>query len=388
MRSSAVQGRQAGACGAGSPLHTPCSDLCSYLHAPPPRRPARTFHIPFGDGADRKLTLLFCRCSPDTHGPQCASKYNDCEGGSQALCVHGICEDQVHVQDGQPRYSCICDAGWTSPENSSACTLDRDECSLWPAPCSALVQCFNTPGSYHCGACPAGWKGNGYDCQDINECEINNGGCSVAPPVECVNTPGSHHCRACPPGYQGDGRVCTLIDACSVNNGGCQPHASCSSVPGFLPLCTCLLGYTGNGFGPNGCVQLSNICLSHQCLNGQCIDTVSGYLCNCDSGWAGINCTENINECLSSPCLNGGTCVDGINAFSCECTRFWTGPLCQTPQQVCGGSLSGTNGSFSYKSPDVGYVHDINCFWVVRTEERKVNVVSLVQRRFHLYMHV
>ncbi|XP_036131390.1 cubilin [Molossus molossus] len=313
-----------------------------------------------------------CRCSPDTHGPQCASKYNDCEGGSQALCVHGICEDQVRVQDGQPRYSCICDAGWTSPENSSACTLDMDECSLWPAPCSALVQCFNTPGSYHCGACPAGWKGNGYDCQDINECEINNGGCSVAPPVECVNTPGSYHCRACPPGYQGDGRVCTLVDACSVNNGGCHPQASCSSVPGFLPLCTCLPGYTGNGFGPNGCVQLSNICLSRPCLNGQCTDTVSGYLCKCDSGWAGINCTENINECLSSPCLNGGTCVDGINAFSCECTRFWTGPLCQTPQQVCGGSLSGLNGSFTYKSPDVGYVHDVNCFWVVRTEERKV----------------
>ncbi|KAM5338742.1 cubilin [Glossophaga mutica] len=313
-----------------------------------------------------------CLCSPETHGPQCASKYNDCEGGSKALCVHGICEDLVRVYPGEPKYSCICDAGWTSPQNSSACTLDRDECSLWPPPCSALVQCFNTPGSFYCGACPTGWQGNGYVCQDINECEINNGGCSVAPPVQCVNTPGSYHCQACPPGYQGDGRVCTLVDLCSVNNGGCHPHASCSSVLGSLPLCTCLPGYTGNGLGPNGCVQLSDICLSRPCLNGQCIETVSGYLCKCDSGWAGINCTENINECLSNPCLNGGTCVDGINAFTCECTRFWTGFLCQIPQQVCGGSLSGVNGSFSYKSPDVGYVHDVNCFWVVRTEERKV----------------
>ncbi|XP_024431584.2 cubilin [Desmodus rotundus] len=313
-----------------------------------------------------------CLCSPETHGPQCASKYNDCEGGSKALCVHGICEDLVRVKPGEPEYSCICDAGWTSPQNSSACTLDRDECSLWPAPCSALVQCFNTPGSFYCGACPTGWQGNGYVCQDIDECAVNNGGCSVAPAVECVNTPGSHHCQACPPGYQGDGRVCTLVDLCSVNNGGCHPHASCSSGPGSLPLCTCLPGYTGNGFGPNGCVQLSNICLSRPCLNGQCIETVSGYLCKCDSGWAGINCTENVNECLSNPCLNGGTCVDGINAFSCECTHFWTGFLCQIPQQVCGGSLSGVNGSFSYRSPDVGYAHDVNCFWVVRTEERKV----------------
>ncbi|XP_005856789.1 PREDICTED: cubilin, partial [Myotis brandtii] len=331
---------------------------------------------PFGcqNGATCINTLgsYSCLCSPETHGPQCASKYDDCEAGSKALCVHGICEDQVRIQAGQPKYSCICDAGWTSPQNSSACTLDRDECNLWPAPCSEHVQCFNTPGSFYCGACPTGWQGNGYYCQDVNECETNNGGCSVAPPVECVNTPGSFHCQACPPGYQGDGRVCTLIDVCSVNNGGCHPQASCSPGPGSLPFCTCLPGYTGNGFGPNGCVQLSNMCLSRPCLNGQCIDTVSGYLCKCESGWAGINCTENINECLSNPCLNGGTCVDGINAFSCECTRFWTGFLCQIPQQVCGGSLSGVNGSFSYKSPDVGYVHDVNCFWVVRTEERKV----------------
>lgn len=56
----------------------------------------------------------------------------------------------------QPKYSCICEAGWTSPLNSSACVLDIDECSLQHAPCSALVQCFNTPGSFYCGACPTG----------------------------------------------------------------------------------------------------------------------------------------------------------------------------------------------------------------------------------------
>ncbi|KAM9673713.1 cubilin [Trichechus inunguis] len=313
-----------------------------------------------------------CICSPDTYGPQCASRYDDCEEGSKDRCVHGICEDLVREQPDTPNFRCICDAGWKPLINSSSCTLDIDECSLSPAPCSSLVQCFNTPGSFYCGACPSGWQGNGFNCQDINECEINNGGCSEVPPVECVNTPGSYHCQACPPGYQGNGRVCTLLDICSVNNGGCHQHASCSSVVGSLPLCTCLPGYTGNGYGPNGCVQLSDICLSHPCLNGQCIETVSGYVCKCESGWAGINCTENINECLSNPCLNGGTCVDGVNAFSCECTSAWTGSHCQIPRQVCGGSLSGINGTFSYNSPDTGYVHDVNCFWVIRTEEGKV----------------
>ena len=56
----------------------------------------------------------------------------------------------------QPKYSCICDAGWKAPSNSTACTLDVDECNLWPAPCSEHVRCFNTPGSFYCGACPTG----------------------------------------------------------------------------------------------------------------------------------------------------------------------------------------------------------------------------------------
>uniref|UniRef100_H3B0J9 EGF-like calcium-binding domain-containing protein n=2 Tax=Latimeria chalumnae TaxID=7897 RepID=H3B0J9_LATCH len=68
-----------------------------------------------------------------------------------------------------------------------------------------------------------GWQGNGYSCQDLNECEVNNGGCSVIPPVQCMNTMGSFHCGPCPPGYKGDGRVCTQINICSLNNGGCHP---------------------------------------------------------------------------------------------------------------------------------------------------------------------
>lgn len=75
-------------------------------------------------------------------------------------------------------------------------------------------------------------------------------------------------------------------------------------------------------------------------------ETASGYSCKCESGWAGVNCTENINECLSNPCLNGGTCVDGVNTFSCECTSSWTGSHCQISQQ---GMIN------------ISYVTDTNC---------------------------
>ncbi|MBZ3891922.1 Cubilin [Sciurus carolinensis] len=331
-----------------------------------------------------RLRRQSCKCTPETYGPQCAFKYNDCEGGSQERCGHGICEDLERQRPGEVNFTCICEVGWTTGTDGVSCTLDKDECSFQPLPCSELAQCFNTPGSFYCGACPTGWQGNGYDCQDINECEINHGGCSLVPPVGCMNTPGSFNCEDCPPGYEGDGRVCTPIDICLINNGGCHPEASCSSALGSLPLCTCPPGYTGNGYGPNGCMQFSNICLSRPCLNGQCINTVYGYFCQCDPGWAGTNCTENINECSSNPCWNGGTCIDGINAFSCECTSSWTGSHCQIPQQVCGGSLSGMNGIINYTGPSVGYFHDVNCFWVIRTEEGKVLHITFTF--FHLEM--
>ncbi|XP_065114614.1 cubilin [Paramisgurnus dabryanus] len=319
-----------------------------------------------------------CTCTPEWYGPHCTSRYDDCAGGSQNLCVHGLCIDSDRVTPNQPKYKCICDAGWMSPPGEAACTADVDECSLPNKPCSTnpSVQCFNTLGSFYCGSCPAGWQGNGYSCQDIDECATNNGGCSTSPPVPCLNTMGSFHCGQCPPGYEGDGKTCTEADICSANNGGCHPLASCTSTPGsFIPSCTCPPGYVGNGYGPAGCTQITDICgTSNPCVNGQCENTATGYICRCDPGWAGQNCDQNVNECSSNPCQNGGTCVDGINGYTCTCTSQWTGPQCQTPQQECGGVLESPAGTFSYpNNPGTGeYDHQVSCAWVIRTDPGQV----------------
>ncbi|XP_026057290.1 cubilin-like [Carassius auratus] len=319
-----------------------------------------------------------CTCTPEWNGPHCTSRYDDCAGGSQDLCVHGLCIDSDRVNPNEPKYKCICDAGWMSPPGESACTADVDECSLQNKPCSTNppVQCFNTLGSFFCGACPAGWQGNGYSCQDVDECATNNGGCSTSPMVPCLNTMGSFHCGQCPPGYEGDGKTCTQSDICSTNNGGCYPLATCTSTPGsIIPSCTCPPGYVGNGYGPTGCTQISDICgTSNPCVNGQCENTASGYICRCDPGWAGQNCDQNVNECSSNPCQNGGTCTDGINGYTCTCTSQWTGPQCQTPQQECGGVLESPAGTFSYPTnPGTGdYDHQVSCAWVIRTDPSKI----------------
>ncbi|XP_016093659.1 cubilin [Sinocyclocheilus grahami] len=319
-----------------------------------------------------------CTCTAEWYGPHCTSRYDDCAGGSQDLCVHGLCIDSDRVNPNEPKYKCICDAGWMSPPGESACTADVDECGLPNKPCSTNppVQCFNTLGSFYCGACPAGWQGNGYSCQDVDECATNNGGCSTSPMVPCLNTMGSFHCGQCPPGYEGDGKTCTQADICSANNGGCYPLATCTSTPGsIIPSCTCPPGYVGNGYGPTGCTQISDICgTSNPCVNGQCENTATGYICRCDPGWAGQNCDQNVNECSSNPCQNGGTCIDGINGYTCTCTSQWTGPQCQTPQQECGGVLESPAGTFSYPmNPGTGdYDHQVSCAWVIRTDPSKI----------------
>jgi len=43
------------------------------------------------------------------------------------------------------------------------------------------------------------------DGVDIDECVVNNGGCSIS--ADCINTPGSFNCT-CLPGYTGDGIIC------------------------------------------------------------------------------------------------------------------------------------------------------------------------------------
>lgn len=81
-----------------------------------------------------------------------------------------------------------------------------------------------------------GYTGNGFQCTDVDECTVENGGCSVRPMVPCINTVGSSTCGSCPPGYSGDGRTCTFIGKCQVDNGGCHAKALCTGKNCLLDL--------------------------------------------------------------------------------------------------------------------------------------------------------
>ncbi|XP_022107899.1 cubilin-like isoform X2 [Acanthaster planci] len=333
-----------------------------------------------------------CQCEPDWFGPQCTIKYDDCSTASHDdLCGHGYCVNDPRVVAGRPKYSCICVEGWqTDGTSNPACIQDVDECSGREYPCSSdpLVQCINVPGTYYCGTCPTGYTGNGHQCNDVNECLTNNGGCSVSPLVQCTNTPGSRQCGPCPIGYIGDGVVCTYVGVCQQNNGGCSPYATCSENSGVPSgrICTCNPGYTGNGEGPSGCVPSTGpTCQDNPCVNGRCETLGSSFRCVCDPGWQGDRCGQDIDECASTPCDNGGTCHNLINGFDCDCADGFSGDRCQETQQSCGGYLNGATGYFEFPPLGQVYDHGLSCAWVITVDADKVIYITFA--RFKLEYH-
>uniref|UniRef100_K1RFG7 Sushi, von Willebrand factor type A, EGF and pentraxin domain-containing protein 1 n=1 Tax=Magallana gigas TaxID=29159 RepID=K1RFG7_MAGGI len=80
---------------------------------------------------------------------------------------------------------------------------------------------------------------------------------------------------------------------------------------------------------PSMCDDI-NECDEHPCGNNTCNNELGGVTCECNLGYRGTYCEENIDDCLTSICQNNSTCVDGINEYSCICPPNYKGDLCET----------------------------------------------------------
>ncbi|XP_053955378.1 fibrillin-2 isoform X2 [Anastrepha ludens] len=130
---------------------------------------------------DGKTCADINECAYNNGG--CARTCLNTAGGFECVCADGVTLDNGH--------SCAtsCPPGFmVSLEDSLKC-VDIDECAT-QSPCE--YNCINTNGSYEC-ICPKGYKlSNGRNCEDINECLNDNGGCVGG---ECVNHVGSYQCK-------------------------------------------------------------------------------------------------------------------------------------------------------------------------------------------------
>uniref|UniRef100_A0A672IXN3 Neurogenic locus notch homolog protein 2-like n=1 Tax=Salarias fasciatus TaxID=181472 RepID=A0A672IXN3_SALFA len=328
-------------------------------------------------------TSYTCHCLPGFNGSQCENNIDDCPDHQ---CANGgTCMDGVNT------YNCQCPPEWTGQH----CTDDVDECHLQPNTCQNGGTCSNVIGSYVC-VCVNGWSGP--DCsENIDDCAT--AACSpgstcidrVASFIclcprgktgllchlddACISNPcregsqcdtnpisGMFNCN-CPPGYVGN--TCnTDRDECSIGTNPCEHGGQCVNTDGSF-TCNCVRGYAG----PR-CEQDVNECASNPCQNdGTCLDRIGDYTCICMPGkfdenllitvhlkeskhkpaafdlvkffcelpfrFSGEMCQIDIDECSSTPCLNGAKCIDRPNGYDCECAEGFTGLLCEENINDC-----------------------------------------------------
>ncbi|XP_049927339.1 protein jagged-1b [Epinephelus moara] len=285
----------------------------------------------------------FCECVPGWTGQNCDININDCKDQCQN---GGTCKDLVNG------YRCMCPPGFAGEH----CERDIDECAS--SPCLNGGRCQDEVNGFQC-LCLAGFSGN--LCQlDIDYCSPNP--CQNGAP--CFNLATDYYC-ACPEDYEGKNcshlkdhcrtTTCKVIDSCTVavasnsTPGGeryissnvCGPHGRCRSQAGGQFSCECQEGFRGTY-----CHENINDCESNPCRNGgTCIDKVSVYQCICGDGWEGDHCEINIDDCSTNPCHNGGTCRDLVTDFFCECKNGWKGKTCHSRESQCDEATCNNGGT-------------------------------------------
>ncbi|KAM7353986.1 eyes shut isoform 2-T8 [Cochliomyia hominivorax] len=228
-------------------------------------------------------------------------------------CVFGVCIDGLNSS-----YSCYCIDGYTGIQ----CQTNWDEC--WSGPCQNGGTCIDGVAYYNC-TCPDGFSGT--DCEEnVDECMSNpcqNGG-------HCRDRNNGYTCT-CQPGYLGD--HCEIdVAVCETGTGArCQNGGECIEGPGLEFTCECIAGWHGRI-----CQEEINECDSSPCQNGGvCVDKLASYVCACPMGYTGTNCEEEILICADNPCQNNALCLMEEGVPTCYCVPDYHGEKCEYQYDEC-----------------------------------------------------
>uniref|UniRef100_A0A671W0Q0 Sushi, nidogen and EGF like domains 1 n=1 Tax=Sparus aurata TaxID=8175 RepID=A0A671W0Q0_SPAAU len=348
-----------------------------------------------------------CTCAPGFYGDKCEEECL-CQNGGVCVDSNGTCEcpsgytglycqfevtqtpcsNSRPCPDGGPcleyggAYLCTCQTSVAELDHKDFYPYVQPQSVCDSSPCLNGGYCYERDGGYTC-ECKYGYWGNHCEKVRLNTCAsgpCRNGG-------SCKEEAGSYRC-VCP--YRFTGKHCEVgkPDPCSsspcLNGGtcfhyigkykcectetfsgrhceinrklGCGPppqvkHAEVqfsSTTPGSMAVYICnsgfisvpratqsICGIQGDWSQPPVCEEI-NECLSHPCLNGgTCRNQVGSYMCECDEGFSGKRCQTDQDSCESNPCLNGGTCRGYRRNYLCVCKEGFFGDQCQMLENPC-----------------------------------------------------
>lgn len=106
---------------------------------------------------------------------------------------------------------------------------------------------------------------------------------------------------------------CPDVDECGLGLHNCHKEAKCTNTHGSYN-CHCRKGYIGDGFV--SCIKTCN----ETCIHGNCSGSPE-YVCKCDLGWTGADCSINCG------CNNHSTCEKQVGICD-ECQNWTEGATC------------------------------------------------------------
>ncbi|XP_052809767.1 uncharacterized protein LOC128238182 isoform X2 [Mya arenaria] len=293
----------------------------------------------FGNNCEQTCSCLHgtcdntqgCNCSNGWAGDQCDIDLDECD--SEDLCPTNF--DCVNTIGSS---LCQCHSGYVRTEDRCE---DINEC-LDSSLNTCEQACRNTGGGYEC-SCYNGYMLNltTRRCLDIDECQSGFHQCDQ----NCQNTQGGYICT-CKEGLVldlTDRHSCLAeIECDSADAENCPENSICTR-NGDITKCICKRGYVQ--IATNACINVNECDDENGYCAHTCQDNLGGYYCLCDDGFHiandgrscevcekgtyGVNCSSTCN-CEAEKAV---TCDNIVG--TCICKQGWAGDDCSEDIDEC-----------------------------------------------------